>query len=374
MRVPLTLSFYIGRHFFTAVLLTIGVMILLVGLTELLDLVRRAAGTPRGLPFHIILELAMLKLPTTAEKIYPFAFLIGGMITLARLTRTSELVVARSAGVSVWQFLLPGVVMSLAMGIFFVCLANPLAAATSLRYNRIQSKYLTHASSTLTITASGLWLRQVDEEGIGFNAQKADEYILHASSMDQKSLAWQHVVIFLFEDHVRFIGRIDADSATLSSGKWTITNATLSAPGFEPQAVAQFDMPTQLTMAQVEDSFAPPETFSFWQLPAFISVLERSGFSALHHRLHYHSLVAMPVLLAGMLMLAAVFTLRLPRRGRTGTLITVGLVTGFFLYFATNIIYALGAAGHLPIVLAAWAPSLLVVAFASAALLHLEDG
>jgi len=94
----------------------------------------------------------------------------------------------------------------------------------------------------------------------------------------------------------------------------------------------------------------------------------------LRHRLHYYSLMAMPALFAGMLLLAAVFTLRQPRRGRTGMLVVAGVASGFLFYFVTNLIYAMGGAGTLPVVLAAWAPSLIVLMVASAALLHLEDG
>ena len=120
--------------------------------------------------------------------------------------------------------------------------------------------------------------------------------------------------------------------------------------------------------------FQYAETFSFWQLPGFIAVLEASGFSAMQHKLHFHSLMSLPVLLAGMLLLAAVFSMRPPRRGRTGMMLVIGLASGFVLYFMTNLIYTLGATGDLPIVLAAWAPSLIVVMIAGAALLHLEDG
>jgi lipopolysaccharide export system permease protein len=373
MRAPLTLSFYIGRQFVLAVLSTLLLMLLIVDLMELLDLVRRAASTARGVPFITIVEMALLKLPTTAEKIYPFAFLIGGMVTLSRLTRTNELVVTRAAGVSVWQFLMPGIAIALLLGTFFVAIINPVAAATISRFDRIEGKYLGNATSTLSISPSGLWLRQVNEKGIDFRGVPVDEYILHALRMQQSTLTLQHVIIFLYQRE-QFVGRIDADNAVLSAGKWMVHGAVLSAPGAEPERIAQFEMPTQLTMNQIEDSFSAPETFSFWTLPGFIQVLEKAGFSALRHKLHFHSLVALPVLLAGMLMLAAVFTLRQPRKGRTGILVIAGVVVGFLFYFATNLIYALGSSGHLPIILAAWAPSLLVVMFAAAALLHLEDG
>jgi lipopolysaccharide export system permease protein len=84
--------------------------------------------------------------------------------------------------------------------------------------------------------------------------------------------------------------------------------------------------------------------------------------------------MAQPLLLAGMLLLSAVFSLRQARRGQTGVFVIAGVVFGFLFYFASNIIYALGASGALPVALAAWAPSLCVVALATALLLHLEDG
>lgn len=374
MRLPLILSLYLGRHFLFAVLATVGIMLVIVGLLELLELVRRASEVSRGVPFLMLLQMTLLKLPTTAEKIYPFAIMIGGMIALSRLTRSSELIVTRAAGVSVWQFLLPAVVVAAALGVVFVTVINPIAAATIARFDRIEGKYITGKASLMSISPSGLWLRQTGEEGIPFRNKVAQEYIVHAARMDQTSYALEEVMILLFDGNHQLIGRVDGHQAQLEPGHWVVRDAVLSAPTGLPVTQAEFTIATQLTLSQIQDSFSAPETFSFWQLPGFIAVLEKAGFSALHHKLHFHSLMAMPLLLAGMVLLAAVFTLRPPRRGRTGMLIVIGLACGFLLYFMTNIIYALGATGDLPIGLAAWAPSLIVVAIASAALLHLEDG
>lgn len=374
VRLPWILSLYMGRHFLMAVLATIGVMLMIVGLMELLELVRRSADVPRGVPFLILVQMMALKLPTTAEKIYPFAVLIGGMVALARLTRSSELVVTRAAGVSVWQFLLPGVVVVAALGMLFVTVVNPVGAYTISRFERIEGKYITNRPSQLSILPSGLWLRQEGDEAIAFRKVVAQEYIIHAVRMNQSSYALEQVMILLYDSSQRFIGRVDAPRARLEKGEWVVEQAVLSAPEGMPQNIAEYRMPTQLTINQIQDSFSAPETFSFWQLPGFISVLEQAGFSALQHRLHFHSLMAMPLLLSGMLLLAAVFSLRPPRRGRTGMLIVTGLAIGFLIYFMTNIIYALGASGDLPIILAAWAPSLIVLMVAGAALLHLEDG
>lgn len=374
MRLPVTLSVYIGRQFIFAALATLLVMLMIIGLIELLDLIRRAGNAKSPVPFFIVLEMSMLKLPTLAEKIYPFAFLIGSMITLSRLTRSHELIIARSAGISVWQFMLPAVAVSMALGIFFVTIMSPIAAATISRYDRLEAKFITGRASLMTISPSGLWLRQVGEDKLLFRGIKVSEYILTALHMDPENLKLSAVTMFLFSAEHQFIGRIDANQALLQSGHWSIPSATLSAPTMLPIVETEFTMPTQLTLAQIQDSFAAPETFSFWQLPGFVAMLEKAGFSAIKHRLHFHSLIALPTLLAGMSLLAGVFSLRQIRRGGTGVLIAIGLVAGFVLYFVTNLIYALGANGNLPVVFAAWAPSLVVNMFAIAALLHLEDG
>jgi lipopolysaccharide export system permease protein len=374
MRLPLTLSRYIGRQFFVAAMVTLVLVLVLVGLIELLELVRRASRAVHSVPFSILLEMMLLKLPSSAERLYPFVFLIGGMVALSRLTRNSELVVTRAAGVSVWQFLMPGILVALALGVFFVTALNPIGAVAIAKFDRMEGKYIAGNASLLSVLPSGLWLRQVGEENLAVRGTQAHEYIMHADRINQDNLAFENVTMFLFDARHSFVGRIDAPTAALATGRWELPTATLATPTTKPQALSDYALPTQLTIEQIKDSFAAPETFSFWQLPAFIAVLEKAGFSALQHKLHFHSLMALPMLLAGMVMLAAVFSLRQPRRGRTGVMLVFGMAVGFAVYFMTYVIYEFGASGNLPVVLAAWAPTLIVLMAASAALLHLEDG
>ena len=49
--------------------------------------------------------MALLKVPTMVEKAIPFSALLGAMFAFWRLNRHHEFVVARAAGVSIWQFL-----------------------------------------------------------------------------------------------------------------------------------------------------------------------------------------------------------------------------------------------------------------------------
>ena len=113
---------------------------------------------------------------------------------------------------------------------------------------------------------------------------------------------------------------------------------------------------------------------SFWQLPEFIEILEASGFSALRHKLHFHTLLITPMLLMAMVMIAAVFSLRYSRQGKTGILISAAVFTGFVFFFVTKIAASFGIAGNMPIVLAAWTPAIIFIVVGIWFLLHLEDG
>jgi lipopolysaccharide export system permease protein len=374
MLMPFTLSLYIGRQFLAAILYTMLVIFVLIGLVQLIELVREASQAPGGIPFGIVLEMTLLKLPSVAQKIYPFAILIGGMITLSRLTRSQELIVARAAGVSVWQFLLPGVLTALLVGLVIVLILSPLSASMLARYDMLEQRHITKRESILTLSPSGLWLRQVEHTGAEFAGKPIGEYILHARRIEQNTLQLNGVIFFIFDREHTFLGRIDGDSGMLSDGLWEIDKARLSAPGLAMQEQPRYQLKTDLSIRQIQDSFADPETLSFWELPGFIEILESSGFPALRHKLHFYSQLALPVLLAGMVLIGALFSLRLPRRGKAGMLIVLGMVTGFAFYFLSNLIYAFGASGSLPILLAAWAPSLLAMMASAAMLLHIEDG
>ncbi len=60
----------------------------------------------------------MLRLPGFVEFLIGFAVLVGSISALVYLNRKSELAVMRAGGMSVWQFLRPGLLVGLAIGLF----------------------------------------------------------------------------------------------------------------------------------------------------------------------------------------------------------------------------------------------------------------
>jgi lipopolysaccharide export system permease protein len=364
MRLSLTFSAYIGRVFWFWVATVFVSLIAIIFLFDTIELLRRAASKDDA-GLGIVLQMALFKLPHMAQIMLPFAVLFGGMMAFWRLTRSQELIVARAAGVSVWQFLLPALLVALLLAVLKIAVFSPFASAMSARFEQLESKFLKGRVSLLAVSDAGLWLRQPSANG---------HAVLHAGRIAQDSMELSDVIVFLFEGQDRFTGRIDARSATLMSGYWLLRSATISGEGRQPERLDEVRVATELTTEKIQDSFAPPETLSFWDLPGFIALLERAGFSAIRHKLYFHSLLAAPLLQCAMVLLAAIFTMRSARRGSTSFVIGAGVVAGFLVYFISDLIFALGMSARLPVTLAAWAPAAITTMLGVTSLLHLEDG
>ena len=359
-----TLSRYFGRQFLVSVLGAFGIFLCLVFMGDLVELLRQASDK-KDVSFGVVVTMALLKLPTFGSKTIPFAILFGGMATFLRLTRNQELVIARAAGVSIWQILTPALVVALCLGTAMITIYNPVAAALSGQFERLEAKYLRGRPSLIAVSSSGLWLRQADEQG---------KSVVHALRMSERGEKLEDVIIFLYGRGDEFVGRIDADTAVLVNGYWDLSNAWYTQEDRPSTFHKSYRQPTTLTPTQVEDSFASPETISFWDLPRFIDLAETAGFSAIRHRLHWYSLLSTPFLLCTMVLIAATFSLRVTRLGGLAQLILGGVFAGFLLYFLTDLSLALGSSGYIPAFLAAWSPAIITMFLGLAALFHLEDG
>mgnify|MGYP001019843354 FL=1 len=173
--------------------------------------------------------------------------------------------------------------------------------------------------------------------------------------------------------------RIDAAEARLSNGAWQLTDTKewpLNQPNPEVMArtAPRLALPTDLTAARIRDSFGKPEAIPVWQLPAFIRGLERAGFSAQRHKVWFQMELARPLLLAAMVAIAAVFTMRHMRGRKAGILVLCAFGCGIGLFFLRNLAQVLGDNGGIPPALAGWAPPIVALLFALGALLRLEDG
>jgi len=367
-----TLSFYIVRRFMFAIFSIFVACMFLVYLVDLGELLRRS-GSKEDVGFGVVAMMAAYKLPGMAERLFPFAILFGSMAAFLNLSRRQELVVARAAGVSVWQFTLPAFAVVFVMGIISVTAYNPLASYLNGQYEILNAEVLKGRSGgILRNSQSGLWLRQANSSGAA---------IIRASKGANRGLELFDVLVIEFDTDERFSARVEAERAVLidkqkssDGGVWRLENAWVTFENDHPKFVPVYEIETFLSRTQIAEALASPTAISFWDLPKFIEIAEKAGLSAQRYRVHYQFLLAQPFLLSSMVLVAATFSLRIFRMGNVTRMVIFGILTGFALFLANYVSRALGGGGSLPAMIAAWWPAVITLLASLTVLFFQEDG
>lgn len=355
-----TLGRYFARRFVKTIAAVFGGVFLLIYAIDVVETLRRSGDTP-GAVAPLMAWLSLLHTPIVAEQALPFAVLFGAMIAFLNLSRKLELVVARSAGVSVWQFIAPPVFVAAAIGICVASLYNPMSTAMKRQADRIEAKLFGAAASP----TAGVWIRQKSVDG---------ESVLHADGRDDAAGTLLHVQVFSFGPDGAFIERVDAETATLEDGYWRLADAQVVTPGFDTLSTGVYLLATTLNRSDISQAFVEPETVSFWALPELAEQMRRAGLDPAGYDVRYQELLALPLMLAAMVLVAACFSLRFFRMGGVQKMVSGGVAAGFVLYVATKLVNDLGAAGFFSATVAGWSPAVVGCLFGVYVLLHQEDG
>ncbi len=358
-----TLCRYIARRVIKAVMVA---FLVVVSIIILVDFVEGSRSLDSQIKSSELVVLTLFKAPTLIEETIPFIVLFGVMGALYGLNRSSELVVMRASGLSVWKFLSPVILVTGLLGLAWALLFNPFASDLMSRHDTLQEN-LVGAPKAETRT---IWMREGDQltqtviraEGIDFSERrliKATFYQMNVEP-DQRTV---------------FARRYDAEMAILEpQGYWQLINVLENAPGEITRLSNNISLPTDITLQQFQDigqnTSAPP----FWSLPAAIKNSELAGFSALFLKMRFNKLMALPILLIAMSFIAAGVSLRMARHGGTFRLLVTGAAIGFLVYFIDSIVATFGEVGLIPIVLAAWSVPLLTLLLGVSYLLKVEDG
>jgi lipopolysaccharide export system permease protein len=359
-----TLSRYFAMRFVGSVVGSLIGVIALAAMIDYVELMRRGADWPNATAW-LLAKISMYRVPQLTERILPFTVLVGAMSCYLTLSRRHELVVARAAGVSAWQFVAPAVVAAFIVGIIATTLYNPFSAMLHERSKRLEADMQGATLSALHQSTSGFWVRQKSSDGAA---------IINALSSREQGAQLGGVSVYTFDNSGHFQERIEAKSAALQEGYWRLEDARIYVSGKAPNLEQIYRLPTNLTLEQVRESFATPETVPFWQLPSYIELADQAGLLAAGYRLQYQQLLARPFLLAAMVLLAASVSLRFFRFGGVQKMILSGISAGFLLFVLSKITEDMSKSDLLSPVAAAWIPVVIGGLTGLVALLYQEDG
>lgn len=359
-----TLTRYIAARFLLGIVTTMAVCSMLIFMIDFVELLRQS-GKYGEVPAPTLAFIALLRLPAYTEFLFGFAVLVGSIGALLFLNRKSELAIMRAGGMSVWQFLMPGILVAFLLGLFGALVFNPMAAAGRADAEKRFAEAFGRDANLLKAQGGGSWLRQDGIDG---------ESVIGAVAASNRGLTLTGVMAFVYDREGHFSERIDAARADLKEGYWLLKHAWVTRLGREPEKYSNYTLSTYLTPDRVQDALGSVFAVSFWELPGLIEVAEKAKLSSERLRIQYETLLSRPLLCIAMVLLAATVSLKSFRSGRIQTMVGTGMIGGFGFFLASEISRQIGVAGLAPAWAAVWLPVVLLMIVSATVLLHQEDG
>lgn len=361
-----TFGFYISLRFMKVLFgMVIGLGFLIVTV-DFIEQLKRSANV-ENVSLWSLYTISLLRAPLFIEKAFPFAVLFAAMITLTQLNLKMELVVARAAGISALQFLLPISISATLVGVFVATIYNPIAISSFERSEGIVAEVIHKAPKTNKDSAiRGYWIKQQDDNG--------GSSIINAEIARKGGKLLDNIYIVRLDNQWQIIERLDAKRAVWTADSWSLNDVVKTNSLGVKTNLGSMNLKTALTEDELLSITAKPDGISFWELKNTAERLEKSGTNGKPYKVQYYSLTALPLFLLAMVFVAATVCLKFVRFGQTGRMILGGIFGGFTLYTITSLITALGSNGVVPPAVAAWAPGLVATLFGMSVLLNQEDG
>jgi LPS export ABC transporter permease LptG len=309
----------------------------------------------------MLLDYFYYSTPQFIAYVAPMATLIAVLATIGGLMRSSELVVMRACGVSLYRAGAPLLCLALVWSGGLFLLDDRVLAHANRRAESLEDQIRGNPSHTVNTLVNANWLADPDGR------------IYHYTAFDPSSSTLLGLSIFEpAPDANRMIGHTFIDRAVFTSGGWRATGGWRYR--FED---AEGSVRSVLPAGPLD--IEPPENFSgmhnrtadlmsYGDLRTHIEALASSGFNITDSRVELARRMAFPFVTIVMTILGIPFGVT---TGRRGALYGVGLalVLGAGYWLVDTMFIAIGQAGLLTPWLAAWAANLLFAALAVYAIL-----
>lgn len=356
-------GYFAKRHLAWTLLCLFG-LTGIVSIIQIVELIRRVSVIKNNTVEVNYPLMAILNIPTVMDVVLPFALLAGSMMCCNAWNRSNEFIVTRGVGTSIWTALSPIFAVSLSIGLFFILVLNPIGSLTTRQYESHMTQIFGSGERNLSVTTDGIWLR---------DNQSDRELIIHGDSLDTSISGIINPIIYEFVEPKGLTTRMRGSSMHLTDQGWMVENAVLWNNDGARKELGSVILASDLTSIDLERSTELPNTIPIYQLPLFIDVLENTGLPTISHEIYLNQLLALPLLMVGIAMLGARFTLENVNRGRRIQLFTRGVLIATGIFIFGYFMQILGSTLRVPPSVAGWAPALTILLIGAALLARLDE-
>lgn len=335
---------------------TLSILMIMFGLIAMFsffDFIQELDNLGRG-NYNIsnMLAFVLLSIPGHIYEVAPVAVLIGMMVSLGALGRSSELVVMRVSGLSITNmgFTLVKIGLLFTLITFLVGeLITPVSEKIAQRL-RIQATDAVVAQDF----ESGLWVKD-NRSFINVNTVLPDATLLDIS-------------IYEFDNNFKLQTISNAKRAIYVDGRWKLSEVVQTKFNASDEADQNQIKTVFFNQANWTSAIRPellnvllvaPEKMSAWNLYAFITHLAKNKQKTTRYEVALWAKIIYPLACIVMVVLALPFGFLQQRASSTSTKIFIGILLGVVYQIMNRVFSHLGVLNDWPPLLSAISPTTL---------------
>jgi LPS export ABC transporter permease LptG/LPS export ABC transporter permease LptF len=294
--------------------------------------------------------------PQYAYYIIPLSILIATLTTVALLTKSSELIVMKACGISLYRTVVPMLASAVVAALVIFTIEQTILGPSNRKAEQFR-----------------LMMRGLSPDLLDFNRRTwvlgNDGDIYHYNFFDPNGQRFTRLSVFEFTPSMERIERrtFAADATSLAGASemdpaWVLVNGwtrEFDETG-EPQSFTPFErqQKSMEPVAHFTSESQMPEFMSYTQLRAYTDRLDAGGADVTSQRAALARKVSFPFVTLVMTLIAVPFAVTI---GRSGAMAGIGVAIAVAIaYWVTSSVFgALGAGGVIPPQLAAWSPNVL---------------
>jgi len=340
----------LNRYIFNSVAGTTAlVLVVLLSLSGFMSFIGQLGDVGEGdfTMFHAV-NYALLKLPGMAAGLMPVSALLGSLLGLGAMAASSELIVMRSAGISINRLARSVAMTGLALALFGGVIGEFIAPQMDLYARQMKA---VAKSGGADITGSDAWLRS------------GDTIVNVRSSIDGTDYGGVYTYRFVMPGQLAGIGR--GESVEYENG-WQLQNFRESLLGDEAVTIGtQFDrkklekLRDLLAITEVKES-----SLTGQELRSYIDYLESNGLDADRYVIAFWNRISSMAGIIVMCVLALPFVTGSLRSAGAGARIVIGALIGVGYFLLSRTLTDSVTVFNLSPVFVAWLPTLILAAVA----------
>jgi lipopolysaccharide export system permease protein len=341
------LSSYLMRTILSSTMLVLLVLLALAGLFEFIAQLEDTQGN-YGIPQALL--FSALRLPQLSFEMLPIAALIGALLGLGSLASSSELVVMRTAGISVGRLAgmtaISGFVLLVVTALIGEFIGPPLDYFA--RNMRNEARFEQEES----VYGSDLWVK---DGAVVLNLERINTEFEFGSLYQYR---------FNDDRSLHSISRAGNAGIDEESDRWILENVretVFTEDGLEasvsPVSIETFDVNSDL----LGITLVKPVSLSGRGLLSYIGYLRRNGLTAERYETELWSRISRTATVLVMPMLALAFVFGSLRSSGYGTRLMLGVLVGLAYFLASEMLANSGQVFNLNPAVVTWLPSIALV-------------